>query len=289
MTYADNAPVVVTIPKEVIENQKFQIAFSIKNVIPDSFSLPKIKHVSLISGPYKRTNTTPVISGGRIKYLTTTSLVYVAVADKKGKYSIPQASMWSRGNIYKSYQVELSVISQADQQKRIDVEKKKSEQVKSQIPEASLNDLTAEDVFVKTELEKNDVVENEHNSLILKLYYRVNVSGWDDLHLPKAKHCDYVQASLSNASRYGKAVVNGRTYNTYILDKLDFVPSKKETISFDNGDVTIYLNVLNKNDFWGSSHKVRKNLIIPGVSFDVKESKKASEPQPETEMPHWNL
>lgn len=287
---SDNVKVTASAPSQVVENQRFQLIFTIYNATADSFKLPKIKGLKLISGPSKSSSSNTQIVGGRIVSSTSVSLVYIAVADKKGTIKVPSANIWCNGTKYTTNDLTLTVTSQSDNQKKI--EQKKSVEKKQSIPQASADEISGEDVFIRTEWESENVYENSHNNLIIKLYYRVNVAGWDNVEWPKCKNCDVTDAGVARNSRYGRAQVNGVLYNTVIVGKKDVVPSKTGKLNVSNGSLDVIVNVPNKNDFWGGYHRVSKNIVIPGVSVTVLPESDKKEEEKSDENPvelHWNL
>ena len=102
--------------------------------------------------------------------------------------------------------------------------------------------------FVKTEWENGDVYVGGDNALLIKLYYRVSVAGWNNLQLPKFKNCEVSDGEISRNTRYGTAQVNGISYNTVVIIKKIIKPGKGK-LSIGSGDLDIVVNVPNKNDF----------------------------------------
>lgn len=287
----DNVKVTASAPSQVTEKQRFQLIFTVHNAQADSFRLPKMKTVRLISGPTKNSSSTMQLEGGRVVSSTSVSLVYTAIADKKGKVTIPSASIWSKGKKYTTNEVQIEVLSMSDQQKKEAEAKKQAEQQKNKIPQAQADEVAGDDMFIRTEWEDGDVYADAHNNLVVKLYYRVNVAGWDNIEWPKFKNCEVTDAGVARNGRYGRAQVNGVTYNTVIIGKKDVVPSKVGKLTIDSGSIDVILNIPNKNDFWGGYHKASKRLVIPGISTTVKPySEKSTPVEPRAiEQPHWNL
>lgn len=283
--------VTASAPSIVTEGQRFQLIFTIHNAQADSFRLPKIKSLKLLSGPSKSSSTSTQVVGGRIVSSTSVSLVYIAVAEKKGTVTIPAASIWSNGTKYTTNTVTITVQSQTEQQKKQAEAKKKAEEQKRLQEQAEADEITAEDMFIRTEWENDKVYAENHNNLLVKLYYRVNVAGWDNAEWPSAKNCEITDAGIARSSRYGRAQVNGITYNTVVVRKMDVVPAKAGKLSFASGELDVIVNVPNRNDFWGGYHRVSKHMVIPGIVTSVKpasEKPQQVEEKP-VEQPHWNL
>ncbi len=287
----DLVKVTASAPSQVVEGQRFQLIFTIHNAEADSFRLPKMKSVRLISGPSKNTSYTTKTVGGRMVASRSVSLVYIAVADKKGNISIPAAFIWSGGKKYETNVVDVKVLSQTDQQKKQEEARKKAEQQRNVVPQAKDDEIVAEDAFIKTEWENGDVYAGSSNTLVITLYYRVNVAGWDNIEWPKVKGCEVTDAGVARNSRYGRAKVNGIVYNTVVVGKKDIVPAKAGKLTIDSGELDLIVNVPNKNDFWGGYHRVNKRMVIPGISTKVKPATEKTEPVQEkpTVEPRWNL
>lgn len=287
----ETVKVTASAPAVVTENQRFQLIFTIHNAQADSFRLPKIKSLKLLSGPSKNTSTSTQVVGGRIVSSTSVSLVYIAVAEKKGSVTVPAASIWSNGTKYSTNTLTITVQSQTEQQKRQIEAKKKAEEQKRLLEEAEADEITAEDLFIRTEWEGDKVYAGCHNNLLIKLYYRINVAGWDNAVWPDAKNCEITDAGIARHSRYGRAQVNGITYNTVVVRKMDVVPEKTGKLSFGSGELDVIVNVPNRNDFWGGYHRITKHMVIPGIVSSVKpasEKPQQVEDKP-VEQPHWNL
>lgn len=288
---AADVKVTASAPSVVTENQRFQLIFTIHNAQADSFRLPKVKSLSLISGPSKNSSTSTQIVGGRVVSSTSVSLVYIAVAEKKGTITVPAAAIWSKGKKYTTNTVTIKVESQSEQQKKQAEAKKQAEEQRQRMLQAEADEITAEDMFVRTEWESDNVYAENHNNLLIKLYYRVNVAGWDNIVWPTAKNCEVTDAGVARNARYGRAQVNGTLYNTVIIGKKDIVPAKSGKLTFNSGELDVIVNVPNKNDFWGGYHRVAKQLVIPGIVTSVKPSsdKPSQVEEKPIEQPHWNL
>lgn len=287
----DPVKVSASAPSQVTEGQRFQLIFTVQNAQADSFSLPKMKAVRLISGPSRSSSSSTRIVGGRMVMSTSVSLVYIAVADKRGKVTIPAASLWVKGKKYTTNTLDINVQSAGEQQKKQAEAKKKAEEQNNKIPQALADEVSGQDLFVKTEWEDKEVYAGSHNNLVYKLYYRVNVAGWDNIEWPKYKNCEATDAGVARNGRYGQAKVNGVVYNTVIIAKKDIVPAKTGNLTIDNGAIDVIVNIPNKNDFWGGYHRAGKRLVIPGISTKVKplSEKKAPVQQHPLQQPHWNL
>ena len=280
--------VTVSAPQKVVVNQRFQLIFTIHNARPDSFSMPRMKHVKLLSGPSVGSSSSTQIVGGRMAYSTQVSHAYIAVADKKGKMMIPKAEFWIKQKKYETQEISIEVVDENEKQQA--GKSRLPNENKPKIPEALADEVQGQDVFVKTEWQDENVYAGEHNTLVMKLYYRINVAGWDNLELPKYKNCEVTDAGIARNRRYGTAVVNGVKYNTVIIAQKDIVPDKAGRLVIGSGTVDIILNVRNKNDFWGGYHRASKKLTIPGLTVTVKRGDEKPKKQEETipEM-HWNL
>ena len=291
---ADNdISVTASAPRQVAENQRFQLTFTVNNAQPDSFRLSKMKHIKLLSGPTRSSSSSTQIIGGRMLYSATISLNYVAMADKKGDFVIPGAAIWIKGKKYISNELEIKVVgaesngdNSSQQQKNRQQERGNSKS----LSEAAADEVSGEDVFVKTEWENGDVYAGGDNALLIKLYYRVSVAGWNNLQLPKFKNCEVSDGEISRNTRYGTAQVNGISYNTVVIIKKIIKPGKEGKLSIGSGDLDIVVNVPNKNDFWGGYHQVNKHLVIPGSVVKVRpESERPIEPSSKNPEQHWNL
>lgn len=288
---AADVKVTASAPSVVTENQRFQLIYTIHNAQADSFRLPKIKSFKLISGPSKSSSTSTQIVGGRIVSSTSVSLTYIAVAEKKGTITIPAASIWSNGVKYTTNTVSITVQSQTEQQKKQADAKKKAEEQRQLQLQAEADEITAEDLFIRTEWDADNVYADNHNNLVIKLYYRVNVAGWDNIVWPTSKNCEVTDAGVARNVRYGRAQVNGTLYNTVIIGKKDVVPAKNGKLTFNSGELDVIVTVPNKNDFWGGYHRVVKHMVIPGIVTSVKPAseKPVQVEEKPVEQPHWNL
>lgn len=275
---AEGVYVSVTAPTTVLPNQSFQIVFTIHNASPDSFRLNRIDHLKLTLGARSRNSITPQIVGGRIHYSREYSLIYKGVIDKEGVYKLPEAKIWSKGKVFKSHPVKIKCISE-----------KKYDDQKSNLPiieEAGINELSSTDVFIKTEWENKDIYAKTENHLLVKLYYKVNVLGWQNFDYLKDMNAEVVDAGIDNSKKYGKAEVNGVTYNTVVLSRKVVLPHEKGELMAGSGSVEIIGNIP-RIDYWGGYRKVKRKLIIPGFVKSVLPQKTVE--QSMDDEPSWNL
>lgn len=284
--FGQDLKVKTSIPTEIYVGEYFKIVYSVNNSTIDSFRLPKIKHLKLVSGPSKSSQSNTQIFGGKVLTTSSISLTYVAVIDKKGQITLPSASIWYKGKVYKSNSISIDVLEKSDAK-----EKENNSNKGNQLKEATADEISAEDLFVRSEFDNKVLYEGQNHTLTIKLYYRVNVNGWNNLHLSKLKNCDISDIPVKRNQMYGSTYVNGILYNTVILVKKQIKPLTIKTFKIEKGSVDVIVNLPNKNDFWGGYHKVNKSLVIPGLVLDVKSAKeKPIELNNDSnEQQRWNL
>lgn len=256
----------VSAPEKVDVGQLFTVTFSLENAKADSLKIPKMKHLKLLAGPVTKHKTNTYIYQGRLVQTISTYLSYKAKADKKGKQEIASASIWHNGKIYKSEPTQIEV---EDPEERLAKEKKKYKEQLERIPFATFDELAPEDIFVKYEWENKNVVVDRPNVLLLKLYYKVDVLGCDEIDLPKTGLCACESKAMNADAKYSQAVVNGIAYYTAVVKKYIITPKHMGECMIESTDMMAYIRLQNKNAYLGGTKQVKRRLVVPGLLFNV--------------------
>lgn len=236
-------------PHQVVEGNKFNIAFVLRNAEGQSFSPPEISWARKLYGPALSTSYSSSWVNGKSSSSSSQEYTMIYKAEKPGKYTVGPASIVVNGNRMTTKAITVEVVAgdknansgypsggqQAPQQRR-------NNQVHFDDPltQDASRGVGANDLFVRIEMSKPRVYEQQAVVCTIKLYTKYQISqfitnkqpSFDGFLIEEIN----MQPSLNN-----EEVLNGQPYRVAVLKKCILYPqqSGKLTISSGNYDVNV--------------------------------------------------
>ena len=254
-------------PSTVVLNSPFQLVYTV-NASGKDLRVPEINNFEVLAGPFQSHSSSIQIVNGRQSSSESNSYTYTLQAQKTGTFTIPSGSIIVGGQKYTSNGVSIKVLP-------ADATPSKSQggQGGSRGSQASISN---DNIFIRTDVSKTNVYEQEAILVTYKLYTLVDVvqcnpkkmidfNGFmkQDIDQPTNK-----QFSLEN--------YNGRNYTSVVLYKFLLYPQHSGVLQLDKWNFEAVIQVKNRaavrsifDDFFDSYSNVSKIITAPAVKINV--------------------
>ena len=205
--------------KVVSVNEKFKVTFVIEGAEPEDFSWEPGPDFEILLGPGKyRSSNLQIIKGKRTQsYQTIYS--YILRPLKEGKFTFARAHAKVKGNdIYSpSHSIEVVSSGQSSQQ--------------------------SEDLFLRMYLSRSDVVIGEPIFATVKLYQRVNISGFKGMSFPSFDGFWSQEVEAPSNIEFQRETYEGQIYNAAVLRKFLLIPLHQGQLTIDPAELTCLVSV----------------------------------------------
>ncbi|OEK09540.1 BatD protein [Flavivirga aquatica] len=224
-------------------NERLRIDFDM-NQDGDNFNPPDFANFTVVGGPNQSVSNS-WINGVR-SYKKTYS--YFLAPKKRGNFTISQATINIKGEIYKTQPKKIQVTAAVD------------------IPKDP-NDpkyLASENIHLVAEVSKSNPYLNEAITVVYKLYVspKIAVDNWNEIDSPR--YNDFWSQSINTrGQKVQNGTYNGEEYRYLVLRKTVLYPQKTGKLNIEPLSLDIALRVpTNRRDIFGSFLMTRVNKTI---------------------------
>ena len=262
-------------PAQVIVGKPFQLSYTVNQRAKD-LRAPEFTDFDYLAGPYtSQSSSTSFVNGKRTSSFTIT-YTYTLMANKEGSYTIPPATIKVDGTQYTSNGVRITVLPPDQPSSASTASQQRNTNATSQQREA--NNVSAENIFMRTIVSKTKVCEQEAISLTYKLYF----AGVDVAQLTNNTRLPEFKGFLKQDIELGEIQTelehyNGRNYQVAVLYRTLLFPQRSGDIVIDAAQFEALLRVQNRaqvrsifDDFFNSYTTVTKPLTAPSVTIHVE-------------------
>lgn len=255
-------------PSTVILDKPFQLVYSV-NATGKDLRVPEINSFDVLAGPFESRSSSMQIINGKSSSSVSVSYTYTLQAQKTGTYTIPSASITVSNQKYTSNGVSIKVLP-ADANAS---SKSQGGQSKSS---AGGQAISNDNIFIRTEVSKTNVFEQEAILITYKLYTLVDV-----VQLTKAKLPDFggfmkQDIELNKNAQLSYENYNGKNYGSIILNQVLLYPQHSGVIEIKKGAFEVVIRIQNRaqarsifDDFFDSYTNVSKNIVAPATKIRV--------------------
>ncbi len=208
----------------VAVGEAFQIQFSLSGS-GSNFKLPQLTDFEIIEGPYQSSSTS-IVNG---VVTQSSSLTYVLVGKKEGKYTIGPASASSQGKTIQSNIVDMDVLKG----KTAAGNPNTSSNQNSAPSTNNGTDDVAGNLFIKTSVSKTKVFQGEQISVIQKVYSRFQLRDFQNIQFPSYNGFWTQDEPLNKQITVQNENINGVSYQVAELKRTFIFAQKSGKLEID--------------------------------------------------------
>lgn len=274
MVYADDVSFKASAPSSVILDKPFQLVYTV-NAQAKDLRAPELADFDILAGPFEsRSSSTQFINGKRTSSFTQT-YTFTLMAKKEGTFSIPAATVMVKGDRYTSNGLKIKVLP-PDQSANGGNQGSSQPQNRGGNA-ASSEQISNDNLFIRTIVSKANVYEQECILLTYKLYTLVDVRQFTGSKFPDFNGFLQQDIELGDNNQLTYEHYNGRNYASAVLSQKLLYPQRDGTIRIEPATFEAVIRVQNRSqvrsifdDFFDSYTNVSKTLTAPGVTVNVK-------------------
>jgi hypothetical protein len=269
---ADNVRFTMSAPNVVSAGEQFRLSFTL-NESGSDLQLPDLSNFDILMGPSTSQSSSIQIINGKTTQEVSFSYIFILRAKEEGTFTIRPASIKVEGKIYESNELKIQVVKgQVPQQGSSPAQQQEQDQ-----PAATT--LSKEDLFVRTELDKQNVYKGEQMIATVKIYVSPNVpiTGFEDVKLPSFEGFWTQDIEIPGQINFTREVHNGKIYQVGTLKKTLLFPQQTGRIRIDPFEITTLIRQQIRrqrsffDDFFDNYRTVSARITSDPVTVNVKD------------------
>ena len=246
-------------PEVIYVGDVFQIKFTFDRKGKNP-KFPNFKDFEVLSGPNLSQSSSISIINGRITREEKYTYSFDLQANKKGKFTIPPATIIYKGKTIKSNPLTIEVLENKEYNKQKEL--------------ASKN----KDLFVKVKVNKTNVYQGEQIIATIKIYTRVDLVGFENIKFPNFKGFWADEIPTDDQITFHRENVNGKIYNVGVLKKTILTPQNSGKLTIEPTEITCVIrkrvshstNDFFSSFFYGTYQKVKQKIKSTPITITVK-------------------
>jgi len=278
--FGQNVSFVGTTEKVVVVGQQFRVNYSLTTAGDNGKDIrfPDTKDFDNLFGPIQSgySQFTSIVNGQQTSQLTV-SYSYTLAAKNEGTFTIPPATIKVGNSEYKSNELSVKVLP-PDKAAQAAAANSAQQGAAQGQPSASGGEVSSNDVFVRVQVSKNSVYENEGFLVTVKLYTLVDIAGFDGApKFPEYEGFIAQEIDMPANAQWLLENYNGRNYRTATLKQTILYPQRSGKITIPSGKLDVVARVRTQqrqrsffDDFFDMTQEVKRTLTSSPVTIDVK-------------------
>lgn len=270
----------VETPGVVEVNETFNVTFIIEGEkSPSDFNWESGENIETLWGPSTgRSRSVQIINGKRTSS-TQSTYTYVVKIGKAGKFTLPQATATVKGETIYSASATVEAIATSSSASSSSGQSQSSSSSQNRQPSRQNNggNISDDDIFLAVSLSKNNVVVGEPVIASIKLYQRVNISGFEGVQFPTFNGFWSQELEAPTNIEFARESYEGEIYNSALLRKFVLIPQKQGAITIEPTELMCLVNVTVRNggtsifdSFFDDVRTVRKKVVSRPLTVNVK-------------------
>ena len=275
---ADSVKFTMSGPNVVSVGEQFRLSFTL-NERGSDLQLPEISNFDVLMGPSTSQSSSIQIINGKTTQSVSFSYIFILRAKEEGTYTIRPASIKVNGKVYESNDLEIQVVKGQKPQNS-------SGNQQQQQSTAASGTINKEDLFVKVDLDKQNVFKGEQIIATVKIYVSpdVPITNFDDVKLPSYAGFWTQEIDIPNQISFSREVFNKKIYQVGVLKKTILFPQQTGKITIDPFEITCLVRQRVRqqrsffDDFFDNYRTIQAKVVSDPVNINVKDlpSKPAS-------------
>lgn len=233
----------VEVHNVVALEEQFNVTFIIEGEDkPSDFSWSPGEDFQLLWGPQQGHSTSISIMNGKRTKSVQTTYIYVLRAVRAGKFELPKANAQVKGQAISSSAVVIEVVAEgkaSSSQSQNAPQTGRQSQQRQQLHAG----VTDDDIFLTLTLNRTEVVTGEPIIATIKLYQRVNVSGFESANFPSFNGFWSQELEAPTNIEFTRETYDGQIYNAALLRKFVLIPQQQGKITIDPAELICLVNI----------------------------------------------
>ena len=255
--------------KVVGVDEQFNVTFVIEGAKPTDFNWVPGDDFALIWGPQQGRSTSVQIINGKRTESSQTTYSYILKPLKAGKFTLARASAKVKGNeIYSDPHV-IEVVASGSSSGQ-------SSQTQTARQPSQQGTVSDSDLFMRLSLNRTDVVVGEPVVATVKLYQRVNISGFEGASFPSFNGFWSQEIEAPSNIEFQRETYDGQIYNAAVLRKFLLIPQRQGQLKIDPAELVCLVSVRVSSGgnsifdgFFDDYRNVRKKVLTNPVTVNV--------------------
>ena len=260
----------VDYPRQVVQGNKFQISFSLRNAEGNGFKAPEVGGCKLLYGPSKSSSYSSQWVNGVSSSSSSEEYTMVYRAAQAGKYTVGAATVSVGGKQYSTKPFTIEILPPDRSAQQGNNRGSQSVQIDNANTQTAGKQVSSKDLFVRIILSKSNVYEQEAVVCTIKLYTKYQISQFIANIQPS--YNGFLIEELPVSPNLNEIEhVNGENYMVAELKKCILFPqqSGKLTITSGTYDVTVVQYEQFRTPFGIMRQPVEKQLQVKSNTSSV--------------------
>lgn len=269
------AQISVQVPSAVALDEQFNLTFMVEGNKPSSFDWQCPADFQLVWGPQIGSSSSISIVNGKTSRSTQTSYTYVLMPRKEGTFQLPAAVAKMGSKTVNSSAPTVKVV------------KSGAASASSNPNQQNAYSVSGEDLFMRLEVSKHNVMLGEPFTAAIRLYQRVNIIGYEDFRVPSFDGFWSQVAAAPSEIQFQRETLGEAIYNVATIRSYTLIPQQSGDIVIDPAELVCVLRVRNRSNagsildsfFQDDYSSIRKRVSTKSTTIHVNA---LPQPQPES-------
>lgn len=267
----------VEAPNLVAVGEQFNVSFVYDgNESVSDFNWNGGAEFQVIWGPQQGSSTSISIVNGKTTKTVRRSYTYVLQVSTPGVFSLPPATLKAKGQLLTSPERRIEVVGSAHSQSPSAGSAQSGSPSGTPSPSAQVE--KGNDIILKMVLDKRTVTIGEPVRATLKLYQRVNITGFDDVKLPSFNHFWSQDVTPPGDIRFIRENYKGAIYNAAVIKDYVIIPQKSGQLVIEPAELVclVYQRISHNtgsifDGFFDDYTTLRKRVATDPVTVTVRD------------------
>jgi tetratricopeptide (TPR) repeat protein len=270
-------------PNVVALDEQFRITFTADGKVSD-FNWPGSSDFDVVWGPQTGTSTSIQFVNGKKSSSYSQNYTYILQPKAVGTFTLPAASCKVDGKEYNSRSARVEVVKSQGGSSSSSSSSQGSSRSSSDDSNASgaaksesVPNVSGQDCFIRLSVSKNSVVKGEPLVATIKLYTKVDISGFEDVKFPDYNGFWSQDLDSPQSITFQRESVNGTIYNVGLLRRNLLIAQQTGTLTIDPAEMGLQVRTRGQSsgnsifdDFFDNYQTVRKKVSSPAVNVTVR-------------------